>query len=201
MGRGVCTWQQHRGQILPTILFAPTRLWLLSFGCPQLMAGTRKGSSSSNVHSATTTIARTTGTRSFKLVPPSCCVACFCRQLSFFIGVTRSGSVAAGGGSLGSESRCCLSYFFRPDHSLCFLHLWIVGKFCLCPRLLLISLVYFVAFVGGTVRFCASAVCFFAMQIWQLVSEPSFIGSSFSICSHQTCVSRREEISIIPSRE
>jgi hypothetical protein len=137
---GVCAWKQHRGQILPTILFAATRLSLLSFGCPQLMAGTRKGSWSSNVHSATT-IARTTGTRSFKLVPPSCCVACFCRQLSFFTGVTRSGSVAAGGGSLGSESRCCLSYFFRPDHSLCFLHLWVVGKFCLCPRLLLISLV------------------------------------------------------------
>jgi hypothetical protein len=65
----------------------------------------------------------------------------FFRQLSFFIGGSRSGSVAAGGGSLGSESRCCLSSFFLPDHSLCFLHLWVVAKFCLCPRLLLISLV------------------------------------------------------------
>lgn len=102
--------------------------------------GTRKGLSGSNVHSATT-ITRTTGTQSFKFGAASCCVAYFFRQLSFFIGGSRSGSVAAGGGSLGSESRCCLSLFFLPDHSLCFLHLWLVAKFCLCPRLLLISLV------------------------------------------------------------
>jgi hypothetical protein len=102
--------------------------------------GTRKGSSGSNVYSATT-ITRTTGTRSFKFVAASCCVACFSRQLSFFIGGTRSGPVAAGEGSLGAESRCCLSFFFLPDHSLCFLHNWVVARFCLCPRLLLISLV------------------------------------------------------------
>jgi hypothetical protein len=96
--------------------------------------------SGSNVHSATT-ITRTTGTQSFKFSAASCCVAYFFRQLSFFIGGSRSGSVTAGGGSLGSESRCCLSFFFLPDHSLCFLHLWLVAKFCLCPWLLLISLV------------------------------------------------------------
>ncbi len=84
-------------------------------GARRSLPGTRKGSSGSKVHSATT-ITRTTGTLSFKFVAASCCFACFFRQLSFFIGGSRSGSVAAG----GRESRfwvSLLSIFLLPPWS------------------------------------------------------------------------------------